>query len=488
MLFFETKFFWLFFIFLIFYFSIKKTYRPIAIIITSYVFYGTWDWRFLSLLVASTTIDYYSALRIENTDNTRERKKWLLVSIGCNLGLLGVFKYFDFFSSQFQNLIGISGENQFLLNVILPAGISFYTFQTLGYVIDVYRRDQKAETSYWNFAAFVSFFPQLIAGPIERAGDLLDQIKNPVPPKLNNFYIGSRLFMIGMMKKIVIADNLAKFVDPVFADPASQDPATLILAAYCFSFQIYCDFSGYTDMARGVAKIIGIELSVNFRFPYFAQSIRSFWQRWHITLYSWFRDYIYHPLGGSKYGRAKTTRNILIIFAISGLWHGAGWHFILWGLIHGTYICAERALEDTRVGHIFARLPAILKCVLIFHIVTFAWIFFRSPDLPIALVYLEGISGIFSQEWDFSWTAAHLEYATYTLPMIGQSTTIILYIGVLLVFIVPLIIFEYYEKSMLNEFDRNWPIDAKILFYATLATLMFWFNAEGNPSFIYFQF
>lgn len=488
MLFFETKFFWLFFIFLFIYFSIKKKYRPIAIIVASYVFYGTWDWRFLSLLIASTTIDYFSALRIEASEDTNVRKNWLFVSIACNLGLLGVFKYFDFFSSQFQILIGVSSENELLLNIILPAGISFYTFQTLGYVIDVYRKDHKAETSYWSFAAFVSFFPQLIAGPIERASHLLGQIKNPVPPKLTNFYLGSQLFMIGMAKKIVIADNLAKFVDPAFADPASQDPATLILAAYCFSFQIYCDFSGYTDMARGVAKIIGIDLSVNFRFPYFAQSIRSFWQRWHITLYSWFRDYIYRPLGGSKYGAAKTTRNILVIFAISGLWHGAGWQFILWGLIHGTYICAERALEDTRIGHIFVRLPTIVKCVLTFHIVTFAWIFFRSPDLPLALVYLEGISGIFFQEWNFSWTAVPLEYATYALPMIGQSTTIILYVCALLIFAAPLVICEYYVKIRPNEFDRRWPSDAKIFFYASLALVMFWFNAEGNPAFIYFQF
>ncbi|MDF1719323.1 MAG: MBOAT family protein [Minwuia sp.] len=488
MLFFETKFFWLFFAFLIFYFSVGKKYRPIVIIVTSYIFYGTWDWRFLSLLIASTSVDYFSGLRIENSKNEHVRKRWLLTSIIFNIGLLGIFKYFDFFASEIQSLFGVSGENYLLLNVILPAGISFYTFQTLGYVIDVYRRQQKAETSYWNFAAFVSFFPQLIAGPIERAHVLLEQIKNPLPPKLSNFYLGTRLFLFGMAKKIVIADNLAKFVDPAFADPAAQDPVTLLLAAYCFSFQIYCDFSGYTDMARGVAKIIGIDLSINFNFPYFAQSIRSFWQRWHITLYSWFRDYIYRPLGGSRVSSGQTIRNILIIFAISGLWHGAGWQFIVWGLIHGTYICIERALEETIVGRFFRHLPAFVKCIMIFHFVTFAWIFFRSPDLSSALAYLNGIGGIFTQDWTISWITVPLEYATYTLPAIGQSTAMPFYFAALLVLVAPLVVCEYFAKSRPVGFDRTWPVDARVILYATLALVMFWFNAEGNPAFIYFQF
>ncbi len=451
MLFFEKDFFLLFSIFFVTYWAVSPRLRPLLIVGASYAFYAAWDWRFLSLLILSTGIDFLCGQKIAATEEKSTRKKWLALSLGFNLGMLGFFKYFDFFVDSFADLFGIAPENRFLINVILPAGISFYTFQTLSYTVDVYRRKQEPETDLMSFAAFVSFFPQLIAGPIERASGLLTQINTAARFDLNNIYLGARLFLIGLVKKLVIADNMAKFVDPVFADPSAHDPLTLLLAAYCFAFQIYCDFSGYTDMARGLAKSIGIELSINFNFPYLATGIRDFWRRWHITLYSWLRDYVYFPLGGSQNGAVRTYVNIMIVFLLSGLWHGAGWNFILWGGMHGLFICVERLASKTIVGRVFSQIPALVRMFIVFHLVTAAWIVFRAQDMAHLRAYVERLSELSLTDFIPGSMTVEMTYADYWLPTLGGEAQPAFYVIVIGLLCLPLIIGQFYRKSLQRE-------------------------------------
>ncbi len=490
MLFFEARFVLFFSVFFAAYWALTPQRRPLLITLFSYIFYGAWDWRFLSLLLISTCVDYLVSHRVERAGpRTQGARRWLWVSIAANLGMLGVFKYFDFFSTSFAALFGISAENTLLLNVILPAGISFYTFQTLGYVIDVYYGRQKAERSIVNFAAFVAFFPQLVAGPIERAGDLLIQIKAPQEFSWVNMHHGARLFCMGLFKKLVIADNMALFVDPVFADPAAYDPLTLLFAAYAFSFQIYCDFSGYTDMARGIAKTMGINLSLNFNLPYMATSVRQFWQRWHMTLYRWFNDYIYIPLGGSRAGVATTYRNILIVFTISGLWHGAGWNFIIWGTLHGVWICAERALEPTAIGTIIGKLPAWLRAILVFHLITLTWIVFRCQDLSQLTAYAATLADL---------RPAHLvpglemltgAFGSLTLPSFGGSIQPALYGLAVALFCGPLVAMQIWRARHADDmFEATWPRDVQLMFWFTLVAASYLLSGDEVQQFIYFQF
>ncbi len=491
MLFFEAQFFQLFACFFLAYWLLTPARRPLLILIVSLVFYGLWDWRFLSLLGLSIIVDFVAGQGIEAATGNRPRqRRWLALSLAVNLGALGFFKYFDFFSAGFADLFGVAPENRLILDVILPAGISFYTFQTLSYTLDVYRGEQKAERDPILFAAFVAFFPQLIAGPIERAGHLIHQIAAPQRFSTHNLYLGARLFLFGLVKKLVIADNLAKFVDPVFADPAAHDPVTLLMAAYAFGFQIYCDFSGYTDMARGLAKSVGIELSINFNFPYLATSVRDFWQRWHITLYSWLRDYLYRPLGGNRAGTARTYRNIMVVFLASGLWHGAGWNFILWGGIHGIYLCIERALAPTALGRAAARLPGVIKALAVFHLVTFAWIVFRCPDLATFGAYLRGLAAFSPPDLAPGWELFALPHGDWWLPALGGHAQAALYMLAVAFFCLPLMLAQAARQRWSGRpvFEAAWPMDLRISFYASLCLIAFWLQAEGAKQFIYFQF
>lgn len=368
----------------------------------SYVFYGWWDWRFLSLIVLSTGVDFLAGQQIGKAPaDGRRRKSWLLLSIGVNLGVLGFFKYFNFFVDSFAAAFTLFGRSldSPTLQLILPVGISFYTFQTLSYTIDVYRGKLEPTRDPVAFAAFVAFFPQLVAGPIERAARLLPQMQQSRHFDAGMAISGLRLMLWGFFKKIVIADGLAPLVNQVFATAPEQGSGVLLLGAVLFSFQIYGDFSGYTDIARGVARLLGFELMLNFNFPYFSRSIAEFWRRWHISLSSWFKDYLYIPLGGSREGRLKGIRNVFIIFAVSGLWHGANWTFVAWGLYHallfvpsfllGTNRQHRHALVAGRWG-----LPppgTLLRIALTFLLVSLGWILFRSESLPLALDYLQGI-------------------------------------------------------------------------------------------------
>ena len=352
------------------------------------------------LLMLSTALDYAYGFWVASP-NPKKAKLFLWLSIINNLGILAIFKYYNFFALQFQNgfeLLGLH-TNPILLNVALPIGISFYTFHGMSYVIDIYRGQQKPVSSFVDYAVFVSFFPLLVAGPIERANHLLPQVQKPRTFNYTQAVEGCRLIIWGMFKKVVIADSLAPIVNAIFDNYQNESAITLILAAISFSFQIYGDFSGYSDIASGTAKLFGFELLINFKFPYFSRNLAEFWRRWHISLSSWFRDYLYIPLGGSKVGKSKAVRNTFIIFLVSGLWHGSSWNFIVWGFIHACGFLPLLLLNKNRehLTDVVAQnrklpnLVEIWQMITTFTLVTFAWIFFRLTNIHDALSYIQGI-------------------------------------------------------------------------------------------------
>ncbi len=328
-------------VFILYWFVVNKNLKlqNALILLSSYVFYGWWDWRFLSLLLFSTVVDYSIGLQMAKSTNQKHRKQLLFLSLAVNLGLLGFFKYYNFFIDNFTIAFTFFGGaiQPNTLSIILPVGISFYTFQTLSYTIDIYRKKIEPTKDFLGFAAFVSFFPQLVAGPIERASNLLPQFHKKREFDKDEAIIGVKQIIWGLFKKVVIADNCAQFANEIFANHASFSSVTLILGVIYFSFQIYCDFSGYSDIAIGTARLFNFKLMVNFRYPYFSRDIAEFWRRWHISLTTWFRDYVYIPLGGSRVTRGKQIRNVFIVFIVSGFWHGANWTFIVWGAINALF-------------------------------------------------------------------------------------------------------------------------------------------------------
>lgn len=362
------------------------------VLAASYFFYGWWDWRFLGLLVLSTATDFGIGLWLERETRAIARKRILLVSLFLNLGLLGFFKYFHFFTDSFVALANELGwvVSPFTLKVVLPVGISFYTFQSLSYTIDVYRRQIPAVRDFWTFAAFVSFFPQLVAGPIERARHLLPQFAARRHFNYDMAVSGCRLALWGFLKKTVLADNLAPVVAGVFDHPSGQNAWTVAFASVCFALQIYGDFSGYSDIATGTARLFGFDLMQNFRTPYFATSVREFWQRWHVSLSTWFRDYVYFPLGGNRNGMRAQMRNLLITFVLSGLWHGANWTFVLWGFWHGILMCIGIALPSGPVKN--RRVVVFVRGVFVFALVCLGWIFFRAKDVDTVRLLLSQLS------------------------------------------------------------------------------------------------
>ena len=388
-------------IFLLYWFVFQKNLKVqnLLLLISSYVFYGWWDWRFLSLIFLSTIVDYFIGLKIYDSSDKKAKKVYLWISILFNLGLLGFFKYFNFFIDSWIDLIGAIGYEQksiWTLNVILPVGISFYTFQTMSYSLDIYHGKLKPTKDFISFASFVSFFPQLVAGPIERASNLLPQILRSRVFKYEQGVQGLRLILYGMFKKVVIADSLAPHVDIIFQNYAILNGGVLLLGLIYFSFQIYCDFSGYSDIAIGTSKLFGFELMSNFKFPYFSRDIGEFWRRWHISLSTWFRDYLYIQLGGSKRGKWLSIRNIFIIFIVSGFWHGANWTFIAWGMIHAMlYIPLflrgkNRKYTTTIVARDrwFPSLKELFQMGATFFLTMIAWVFFRSENINSAFYYL----------------------------------------------------------------------------------------------------
>lgn len=387
-------------VFLLYWFVFNKNLKRqnMMLLFASYVFYGWWDWRFLFLLMFSTGLDYFTGIKIHDAASVRGRKTWMWISVLTNLGFLGFFKYYNFFVDSFARLLSGMGveANPWTLNIILPVGISFYTFHGLSYVIDIYHKRIVPSRNWVNYSLFVSYFPLLVAGPIERATHLLPQLEKRRTFNFHQAADGLRLMVWGFAKKLLIADSLATEVNSFFEQPEGFHGGSLFLGAMYFSLQIYGDFSGYSDIARGVSKFFGIELLVNFKYPYLSRSIPEFWRRWHISLSSWFRDYLYIPLGGSRAGLLKSVRNVFIIFIVSGFWHGANWTFIAWGAIHALLFIPSfvRGQNRQNLGDAFATgkwYPSIREAFSMigtFILVSFAWIFFRADNLQHAFTYI----------------------------------------------------------------------------------------------------
>lgn len=389
-------------IFIAYWFLLSKNVKQqnILLLFASYFFYACWDWRFLFLLIFSTALDYLSGIQINKANNSSKKKYWFWLSIIVNLGFLALFKYYNFFITSFAEATAAFGFNfnPSTLNVILPVGISFYTFHGISYVIDVYNEKIKPEKNIVDYSLFVSFFPLLVAGPIERATHLLPQLKVKRELKYSNAVIGLRQILWGLFKKIVIADQCAVYVNEIFAINSNFSGSTNFIGAILFSIQIYCDFSGYSDIAIGTAKLFGIDLLRNFSFPYFSRNIAEFWRRWHISLSTWFRDYLYIPLGGSKAGMLIQIRNVFIIFIVCGFWHGANWTFIFWGFLNALYILPSIILKTNR-NHLgivaedrfLPSLKEILSICTTFLLCVLAWIFFRAENLTHAFDFIHQI-------------------------------------------------------------------------------------------------
>lgn len=389
-------------VFSLYWFVINKNLRlqNLLIVAASYLFYGWWDWRFLSLILFSTVIDYTVGLKLKTEENQSKRKVFLWISILVNLGFLGFFKYYNFFLDNFIAAFSFFGAeiNADSLNIILPVGISFYTFQTLSYTIDIYKRKLEPTKDFIAFSAFVSFFPQLVAGPIERATNLLPQFYKKRSFDYSKAVDGTRQILWGLFKKIVIADNCAEFANQIFNNSSDMSGSTLVLGALFFTFQIYGDFSGYSDIAIGTSRLFGFDLRRNFNFPYFSRDIAEFWRRWHISLSTWFRDYLYIPLGGSRGGTWMKVRNTFIIFIVSGFWHGANWTFIVWGALNALYFLPliltnnnRNNLEIVAKGKLFPSIKEFSFMLLTFGLTVLAWIFFRANNIEHAINYISEI-------------------------------------------------------------------------------------------------
>lgn len=370
--------------------------KHLVLLAASYVFYAYWDARFLLLLILQTYISYYLAKRIERAETKKQSKRFMILGVSISLGILGFFKYFNFFIDSFASLFQIG--NMGTLNIILPVGISFYTFQALSYLIDVYRKKLKASGQFVKISLYISFFPQLVAGPIVRANDFLPQLNEDRAMTRSNLVDGAQIFLFGLIKKIVIADRLAVCVDAVFASPNSYSGLSIFLAVIAYSIQIYCDFSGYSDMAIGVAKTFGYDLCKNFNMPYLAKNPSEFWKRWHISLSSWLQDYLYISLGGNRKGRARTYINLMLTMLLGGLWHGASWQMVFWGALHGGALILHKAFRSTSDRYrlavkndILKRITTVASVISMYLFTCLGWVFFRAQSFPDAITIISRI-------------------------------------------------------------------------------------------------
>ena len=461
-------------VFLLYWFVFKRNikHQNILLIIASYIFYGWWDWRFLSLIIFSSSIDYLIGNALAFSKN---RKLLISASIIINLGVLVYFKYFNFFIDSFVNVFTFLGKpiKHNSLDVILPVGISFYTFQTMSYTIDIYRNKLKPSKDIFSFFAFVSFFPQLVAGPIERASDLLPQFYKKRKFLYNNAVDGLRQVLWGLFKKVVIADNCAEYANEIFNNYLDYSGSTLTLGAIFFTFQIYGDFSGYSDIAIGVSRLFGFNLKKNFSTPYFSRDIAEFWRRWHISLSTWFRDYLYIPIGGSRGSILKQVRNVFVIFIVSGLWHGANWTFIVWGALNALYFLPLLLTNKNRSNTVIVAqgklLPNIKEILMIFRtflLTVLAWVFFRADTVEQALYY---ISSIFSK-------------TLFSIPEIRPSNLILLICFFLI--IEWLGREEEHIMAMINKIEKKY---FRWSFYILVLILIFIYQGK-QQEFIYFQF
>lgn len=464
-------------VFLLYWFITKGNYKHqnILLLVASYFFYGSWDWRFLFLLIFSTLLDYVTGIKMYEATNEKIKKTWFWLSVSINLGFLGVFKYYNFFVNSFaEGLSKLGFESNFWsLQIILPVGISFYTFHGLSYVIDIYNNRIKPERNFIHYSVFVSFFPLLVAGPIERATHLLPQILRNREFDYHKAVDGLRQILWGLFKKIVIADNCASYANDIFSTYDTQNGSTLLIGAVFFAFQIYGDFSGYSDIALGTARLFGIELLRNFAFPYFSRDIAEFWRRWHISLTTWFRDYLYIPLGGSRGGKWQAIRNTFIIFLVSGFWHGANWTFLAWGAYHAflfmPLLLLQRNRKNTNTvaeNELLPNLKELLQMGLTFLLVVVGWILFRSESIELAVRYIAGLM----QLGTFRAVYRIFEYKEIW-------------------FIFILIIVEWVQRNKKHALDFS-AVNShtfKFLVYYVLIFIILWFGGKSEE-FIYFQF
>lgn len=471
-------------IFILYWFIFNKSLKQqnVLLLVASYYFYSCWDWRFLFLLAFSTFLDYFTGLKIYSARKQEYRKFWLILSIGINLGFLAFFKYYNFFAESFASLISQLGFKPHIstLNIILPVGISFYTFHGLSYVLDIYNRKIQPCTNWVHYSLFVSFFPLLVAGPIERATHLLPQVEKKRQFNYTRAADGLRQILWGFIKKIVIADNCAEYANIIFDNTSTYSSGVLIIGAILFAFQIYGDFSGYSDIALGVARLFGFELLKNFNFPYFSRDIAEFWRRWHISLSSWFKDYLYIPLGGSRGGLWMSIRNTFIIFLVSGFWHGANWTFIVWGGLNALFIMPSIIFKTNRTnldiaakGQLLPSWKELLQITTTFLLTTFAWVFFRASSLEHAFQYIAGIfSNIGTQ---------YVSIQSYELR------------GIIICFllIIPFLAVEWLGREQnyaIEKIGFTWPKILRWSFYSIMIFVVIMYMQTGGTEFIYFQF
>ena len=460
----------------IFYLLPRKEHKNLFLLLVSYFFYGYWDWRFCFLLAISTIADFAIGRAIHRSDETRRRKLLLLTSLSINLGILGFFKYFNFFIDSFETAFSIFGANfDFLhLNIILPVGISFYTFQTLSYTLDIYRRKLKPSSNFIDFALFVAFFPQLVAGPIERARHLLPQLSVRLHPTREQVSEGVVLIITGLFMKVMIGDAGGRIADHIFTNPEYYSSLEFLCALLIFSVQIYADFSGYSNIARGTAKLLGVDLMRNFAQPYLSANISEFWRRWHISLSSWLRDYLYISLGGNRKGRGRTFINLMLTMLLGGLWHGANWTFVIWGALHGTYLVIHKLILGDRkpqIHYTYAGVPGFLnyfvKALLTYILVLLTWLFFRAENLQQVALFFQMM--------------AEFTTGDYAVRIITITSTFM---------IVTLIydILQYrFDSDVFLLKLRSRALTTGILGGLFLTTLLYMFVEEPLP-FVYFQF
>ena len=464
-------------VFVLYWFVLHKQLKlqNALIVLASYVFYGWWDYRFLALILFSTLVDYSIGILLQKSEVEKQRKVLLWISICVNIGLLGFFKYYNFFVDNFVQAFSFFGQEiqPNTLNIILPVGISFYTFQTLSYTIDVYRKQLEPTKDFVAFAAFVSFFPQLVAGPIERASNLLPQFYVKRQFNSEKAIDGLRQIVWGLFKKVVIADNCAQFANDIFNNYTHYSSTTLLLGAFYFAFQIYGDFSGYSDIAIGTSKLFGFNLKINFATPYFSRDIAEFWRRWHISLSTWFRDYVYIPLGGSRGSKGNQIRNVFIIFIVSGFWHGANWTFIVWGTLNACYFLPLLLRNKNRVHtNVVAQnksvpsLKEVFQMSVTFGLTLLAWVFFRAENVEVAFKYI-------NRMFEFSIRLNdRLDLERYTFEILPL--------------ILVLIVIEWFSRQKEHPIKN---IKYPILFTIGILLLIFVFGSFSNiQEFIYFQF
>jgi len=468
-------------VFILYWFITNKNLKlqNILLLIASYVFYGWWDWRFLSLIIFSSFVDYFVGISLSKTEHKNKRKLLLWTSILVNIGFLGFFKYYNFFAESFAEAFTLLGQplDVSRLNIILPVGISFYTFQTLSYSIDVYKKKLEPTKDIIAFFSFVSFFPQLVAGPIERATNLLPQFYKKRTFDYSKTVDGLRQILWGLFKKVVIADNCATYVNDIFSNYPDYSGSTLALGALFFAFQIYGDFSGYSDIAIGTGRLFGFNLMQNFAFPYFSRDIAEFWRRWHISLSTWFRDYVYIPLGGSRGGMSMKIRNTFVIFIVSGFWHGANWTFIVWGFLNALYFLPLMLFNRNRINtdvvakdKFFPSIKEFINIIITFGLTLIAWVFFRAENVSEALSYL---SVIFSQ-------------SLFTRSQIFPIDFILIILVFLLI--------EWFNREKLHPLNFSSIKNKKSITFLRVSgiCILIWaiilWGVFDNKEFIYFQF